>query len=83
MPTWREFFEQICQNPKNVRFADLCRLVEKFGFKRRGQKGSHCVYTKSGVMELLNFQNVGGKAKPYQVKQFINMVEKYQLKMEG
>jgi hypothetical protein len=29
------------------------------------------------VEELLNFQNVKGKAKPYQVKQFIKIIEKY------
>ena len=82
MPTWLEFFEQVCRNPKNVRFADLCKLAEKFGFKRRAQKGSHCVYTRTGVMELLNFQNVAGKAKPYQVRQFVSIVEKYSLEME-
>jgi len=27
----------------------------------------------------LNFQNVEGKAKPYQVRQFIKIVEKYYL----
>jgi len=34
---------------------------------------------KEGIKELLNFQNVGGKAKPYQVKQFLKIVEKYNL----
>jgi len=28
---------------------------------------------------MLNFQNVGGKAKPYQVKQLIKIIEKYNL----
>lgn len=36
-----------------------------------------------GVEELLNFQNVGGKAKPYQVKQLIKIIEKYNLVEEG
>lgn len=31
------------------------------------------------IREILNFQNVNGKSKPYQVKQFINIVEKYNL----
>jgi len=28
---------------------------------------------------MLNFQEVKGKAKPYQVKQFIRVIEKYNL----
>lgn len=31
------------------------------------------------MSEMLIFQNVKGKAKPYQVKQFIKVVEKYKL----
>jgi len=28
---------------------------------------------------MLNFQNVKGKAKPYQVKQFLKVVDRYKL----
>jgi hypothetical protein len=28
---------------------------------------------------MLNLQNVGGKAKPYQVKQFLKVIETYNL----
>ena len=45
---------------------------------RKG-KGSHFIFTRPGVDELLNFQNIKGKAKPYQVKQLINIIEKYGL----
>ena len=34
---------------------------------------------REGVEEILNFQNVGGKAKHYQVRQFIKIIEKYGL----
>lgn len=78
----RNLFEQMRQNPKNVRFNDLLKLVEKFGFRFRGGKGSHRIYARKGVFEMLNFQNVGGMAKPYQVRQFINIVDKYDLEME-
>lgn len=82
MGSWRQFFEEIRHNPKNVRFGDLCRLAERFGFRFRGGKGSHRVYNRAGVLEILNFQNVHGLAKPYQVRQFVNIVEKYGLQME-
>jgi len=35
------------------------------------------------VTELLNLQNVNGRAKPYQVRQFLRLVEKHHLAMEG
>lgn len=72
-------FEDLKKNPKNVRFEKLCKIVEAFGFKFRGGKGSHRIYVQEGIGEMLNFQNVGGKAKPYQVRQFIKIVEEYNL----
>jgi hypothetical protein len=66
-------------NPQKVRFERLCTIAETFGFRFSRQHGSHKVYVRDGVEEILNFQNVGGKAKPYQVKQFIEILEKYKL----
>jgi len=40
------------------------------------------VYTQEGIFEILNFQNMKGKSKPYQVKQFIKIIEKYDLVKE-
>ena len=75
-------FQKLKSNPKNVRFDKICRIVEAFGFRFRGGKGSHRIYVRDGVEELLNFQEVNGKAKPYQVRQFIKIVEKYNLSEE-
>jgi len=72
-------YEDLKSNPKNVRFDDLCRAAEAFGFRFRGGKGSHRVYVQSGVATILNFQNVGGKAKPYQVRQLLKVIEDYSL----
>lgn len=75
----KEIYEKLKNNPKNVRFKELCKAAELFGFRFRGGKGSHRVYVRDGVKEILNFQNVKGKAKPYQVKQFLKVIEKYNL----
>lgn len=64
----KEIYEEFRRNPKNVRFEVLCKGVEVFGFRLRGCKGSHRIYLKEGVREMLNFLNVKGKAKSYQVK---------------
>lgn len=69
-------------NPQKVRFERLCAIAELFGFRFSRQRGDHKIYVRDDVAEILNFQNVGGKAKPYQVKQFIEILQKYKL-MEG
>jgi len=75
----KKIYETLKNNPKNVRFTDLCKAAELFGFKCRVGRGSHVVYVKDGIREILVFQNVSGKAKPYQVKQFLKIVERYNL----
>lgn len=79
----QKLFDKIKNNPKDVRFNDICRLAEYFGFTYRGGKGSHRVYTRKGIYEILNFQNVNGKTKPYQVRQFLKIVEDYNLTIKG
>ena len=82
MSRWEALYEEVKNNPRDVRFRDLCNLVERFGFVFRGRRGSHVVYGKKSVFEILNFQEVGGKAKPCQVRQFLKVVEKYHLQLE-
>ncbi len=63
--------------PANARFGDVCKAAELIGFQLRGQVGSHKTFTRSGEPLMLNFQNVQGMAKLYQVKQLIVMMDKY------
>jgi predicted RNA binding protein YcfA (HicA-like mRNA interferase family) len=74
--------EFLKKNIKNIRFNKLCNIAEEFGFKFKGGRGSHRIYVKKGIKELLNFQNVHGKAKPYQVRQLIKVIDKYNLTEE-
>jgi hypothetical protein len=62
----------------NTEFSDLLYLLQHLGFERR-VKGSHHIFWKSGVEEILNLQPLGNKAKPYQVKQVRNLLIKYGL----
>ncbi|MCS7214969.1 MAG: type II toxin-antitoxin system HicA family toxin [Thermodesulfovibrio sp.] len=64
---------------KNIRFEDLKKLLIDFGFQER-VKGSHHIFFKSGVEEIINLQSLpDGKAKPYQVKQVRGLILKYKL----
>jgi hypothetical protein len=70
--------QAVRNNPKDVRFGDACKIAEMLGFVRRGGKGSHRVYVKTGEAVALNFQDRGGRIKPYQARQLIEMIEKYE-----
>lgn len=66
----------------NVSFSDMQRLVEAFGFELKRASGSHHIFVRPDVPELLNLQEVRGQAKPYQIRQFLRLVERYALSME-
>ncbi len=61
-----------------IRFSDLCSLLRNLGFGER-VRGSHHIFTKDGIVEILNLQPKGNQAKPYQVKQVRRVILKYRL----
>ncbi|MBC7797809.1 MAG: type II toxin-antitoxin system HicA family toxin [Pyrinomonadaceae bacterium] len=62
----------------NIDFDDLCWLLQEYGFDLR-VKGSHHIFTRNDVAEILNLQTKGSKTKPYQVKQVRNLIVDYDL----
>ena len=60
----------------NILFTDLQRLLDYLGFEHR-TKGSHFIYWREGIDEIINIQADGSKAKAYQVKQVRNIIRKY------
>ncbi|MCA1810173.1 MAG: type II toxin-antitoxin system HicA family toxin [Lentisphaerae bacterium] len=82
MSSKERLLQKILSGSCNVRFADMTMLVKTFGFRLSRVSGSHHIFTCPGVNELVNLQNVHGKAKPYQIRQFLNLVERYNLKMK-
>jgi len=66
----------------NIPFDGMCHLLRRLGFEER-IRGSHHIFTRDGVEEILNLQSKGGKAKPYQVKQVRNVILRYRLGGEG
>ena len=62
----------------NISFDGMCRLLHRLGFEER-IRGSHHIFTKNGVEEILNLQPKEAKTKPYQVKQVRNVILKYKL----
>jgi len=66
----------------NIRFDELRRLLRTLGFEER-IRGSHHIFVKSGIAEILNLQPRGSQAKPYQVKQVRGIILKYKLGGSG
>ena len=66
------------QSDKNIEFQELRNLMLSLGFHER-IKGSHHIYYKEGIEEIINLQSKQHKAKPYQVKQVRTFVIKYKL----
>ena len=62
----------------DIPFSKLCQLLQRLGFEER-IRGSHHIFTKDDVDEILNLQPKGSKAKPYQVKQVRHVIVKYKL----
>ncbi|MDZ7934723.1 MAG: type II toxin-antitoxin system HicA family toxin [Emticicia sp.] len=64
----------------NFPIDELKRLLFILGFLERKGAGSHTLYKKEGLADLINIQNAkGGKAKPYQVRQIREIILKYKL----
>lgn len=67
---------------KNVDFADAQRLAEALGFQELRVVGSHHIYARPGVPELVNLQERRGQAKPYQLHQLAALARRYNLQVE-
>ena len=78
----RTLLRRILGGSKNVAFADFDNLLNGFRFELKRMNGSHHIYGHPDLQELVNIQEVRGQVKPYQVRQFLKLVEKYNLRLE-
>jgi len=73
---------KIYENQTNYQFSDFIKLIEAFGFEEKRQTGSHIQYKHKKISAAyLTIQNNKGKVKPYQAKQFLELIEKYDLEI--
>ena len=63
---------------RNIAFVDLCQVLHHLGFEER-IKGSHHIFFKDGLLEIINLQPKDSQAKPYQVKQVRDLIIRYGL----
>jgi hypothetical protein len=76
MESREEITKQMRENPKDVRFSDLCRVCD-FYFGEARTSGSHRIYKTPWQGDpRINIQNDNGKAKSYQVRQVLQAIDK-------
>lgn len=62
----------------NIQFSNLRAILLRLGFEER-TKGSHHIFSREGVDEILNLQPRDSMAKAYQVKQVRKVLVQYKL----
>jgi hypothetical protein len=68
------------ENPRNVRFSDLCRVCDFYFGEPRQRATSHRVYrTPWNGDPRVNVQSEGSKAKAYQVRQVLRAIERLEV----
>lgn len=77
----RKLLQKALNSPQSLRFSEVLKLAGAFGFRLDRITGSHHIFKRAEVPELLNLQNVGGMAKPYQVRQLLKLVERHNLSL--
>ncbi len=61
-----------------ISFEMLVHVLKRLGFDVR-VRGSHHVFFKDGVVEIIDLQRRGSMAKPYQVRQVRRVILQYNL----
>ena len=84
MGKWNKLRQKILlgESDANIDFEDLCHLLRRLGFAER-IRGSHHIFSRAGVEEIVNIQPRDRAAKTYQVAQIRGMILKYRLGEES
>ena len=77
-----KLYARLLANPRqSIAFRDFEKLLTAFGFEHARTKGSHRQYVHPKVPRPFPVQPVGKDAKPYQVREFLELIEEHSLYM--
>lgn len=87
MPKCDKLLEKAKNSPNNLRFNELCKLAECYGWVFDRQNGtSHAIYLHPALGNtpgsLMNFQDDSGKAKRGQIRQLLNAIQELEIELE-
>ena len=79
----RKLYERLLANPRStISFRDFEKLLAAFGFEHARTTGSHRQYVHPKLSRPLPVQPSSKDAKAYQVREFLELVEKHGLYIE-
>lgn len=80
MTAFRKLLDRVLRGTSDagIDFDQLCALLKRLGFQER-TRGDHHIFSRAGVVEILNLQPRCRHAKPYQVKQVREVILRYRL----
>jgi hypothetical protein len=80
----RKILEKVLdgRSDQNISFDDLCYVLDRAEFSFRQAGGSHKIYFKDGIPEIINVQPKGKLAKAYQVKQVRELLVRYKIEVK-
>jgi hypothetical protein len=77
MASVQKLLEQMRREPANVGFSDLKKVCQAYFGKPRQDGSSHAIFKTPWPGDpRVNIQNTKGKAKPYQVRQVLQAIDK-------
>jgi hypothetical protein len=78
-----DILKQMKRSPKGIRFNDLSKVCEYFFGESRQSGSSHKVFKTPWQGDpRVNIQNAKGKAKPYQVRQVLQAIDRLEVTNE-
>ena len=75
------YAQLLASRSRTIAFRDFERLLRAFGFEHVRTKGSHQIWTHPTLMRPFPVQPSDKDAKPYQVREFLELVEQHGLYM--
>ena len=73
----KEILARMGDNPKGIKFSDLCKVCDHYFGEPRQSSSSHRIYkTPWRGDPRVDIQNDKGMAKPYQVRQVLKAIER-------
>ena len=74
-----KLYQRLIESRAPIPFRDFQRILEAFGFTLDRINGSHRNYKHPKASRPLSIQPRGNMAKPYQIDQFLDIVEEFGL----
>ena len=75
-----DILKQMKRSPKGIRFNDLSKVCEYYFGEPRQSGSSHKVFKTPWQGDpRVNIQNAKGKAKPYQVRQVLQAIDRLEV----